>query len=120
VNGQILSQLAPGATTLTDLYTVGDGLFANVSALFVCNRDSGAATFRIAIRSGGRPIDNKHYIYYDVPLPGNTTFMADFSAAGSLEEPSSYGITLNATDVVSVYASTANLSFSMCGKGAGA
>lgn len=42
------------------------------------------------MRPAGATIDNKHYLYYDVLIPGNDTFTATM------------GITLATTDVVSV------------------
>jgi hypothetical protein len=69
----------------------------------VANRDSTAATYRIAIRPDGATLSNEHYIAYQV------TVGASDSTTITL------GITMNAADVVTVYASTANLSFNIFG-----
>lgn len=100
---KVLAQLAPSATTATTLYTVGSGKSAVISTLVVANRDSTAATYRIAVRPAGATLANEHYIAY------NVTVGASDSTTLTL------GITLAATDVVTVYASTANLSFTAFG-----
>lgn len=100
---KVLGQVAPSATTLTTLDTVPSATSAVVSTIAVCNRAATAATYRIAIRPGGAAISNEHYIAYDSTVAANDTTMLTI------------GITLAATDVISVYASTANLSFNAFG-----
>jgi len=96
---KVLGNLNPAATTATTLYTVPAATSAVVSTINVCNQDTGAATFRIATRPAGASLSASHYIAY------NTTVPAQDSIALTL------GITLAATDVITVYASTATLSF---------
>lgn len=100
---KVLGQSAPSATTDTTLYTVPAATDAVVSTIVVANRDSASATFRIAVRPAGAALANQHYIAYDCSVGAND------STALTL------GITLDATDVVTVRASTANLSFSAFG-----
>ena len=100
---KVLGQSAPSATTATTLYTVPAATDAVVSSIVIANRDTSAATFRIAIRPGGAALANQHYIAYDV-----TVGAADSTVL-------TLGLTLDATDVITVYASTANLSFSAYG-----
>lgn len=100
---KVLAQSAPSATTNTDVYTVGSGKSAVVSTITVCNRSASAATYRIAIRVAGSTLSNEEYIAYDSTVPANDTINLTI------------GITLAATDVVTVYASTANLSFNLFG-----
>ena len=100
---KVLGQSAPSATTNTDLYTVPSATSAVISTLVVANRSGTAATYRLAIRPAGATITNEHYIAYDV------TVNASDSTTLTI------GITLAATDIVTVYASTANLSFSVFG-----
>lgn len=97
----LTKQSAPSATTATTLYTVGAGAKTVCSALHVCNRSATPATFRVAIRLLGAVLANQHYMYYEVPIGANDAF--------SVRE----GWLLNATDVVEVYASTANLTFTL-------
>ena len=100
---KVLAQSAPSATTNTDVYTVGSGKSAVVSTVTVCNRAATSATYRIAIRVAGSALSNEEYIAYDATVPANDTIALTL------------GITLAATDVVTVYASTANLSFNLFG-----
>jgi len=100
---KVLGQNAPSATTATTLYTVPSATSAVISTLIVSNRDTSSATYRISIRPGGASQANQHYIAYDVTVAG-----ADSTTL-------TLGLTLAATDVVTVYASTANLSFNLFG-----
>jgi hypothetical protein len=100
---KVLGQAAPSATTDTTLETVPSATQAVVSTISVCNRAATAATYRIAVRPAGATLANLHYIAYDATIAANdSTFIT-------------IGITLAATDVITVYASTANLSFSAFG-----
>ena len=100
---KVLGQVAPGATTNTDLYTVGAGKSAVVSTIAVTNRAGTSATYRIAIRVAGSTLSNEEYIAYDATITANNTVMITI------------GITLGAADVITVYGSTANLSFNAFG-----
>jgi hypothetical protein len=100
---KVLGQVAPSATTNTTLETVPSATQAVVSTIAVCNRAATAATYRIAVRPAGATLANEHYIAYDAPIAANdSTFIT-------------VGITLATTDVITVYASTADLSFSAFG-----
>lgn len=100
---KVLAQSAPAATTATNAYTVGAGKSTVISTIVVANRASTSATYRIAIRPAGATLANEHYIAYDI------TVGASDSTTLTL------GLTLGATDVVTIYASTANLSFNFFG-----
>jgi hypothetical protein len=100
---KVLAQSAPSATTNTDIYTVGAGKQATVSTVTVCNRAASSATYRIAIRVAGSALSNEEYIAYDATVPANDTIALTL------------GVTLGAADVVTVYASTANLSINLFG-----
>lgn len=102
-NYKVLGQSNPSAATLTTLYTVPASHEAIGSTIVVANRSSTATSFRIAVRPAGAGISDEHYIAYDVDIPGNDIYMATI------------GITLEATDVVSVYATLATLSFNLFG-----
>lgn len=102
-NYKVLAQSAPSATTSTDIYTVPSATEAVVSTIVVANRAAAPATYRIAVRPDGATLANQHYIAYDV------TVGASDSTTLTL------GITIDASDVISVYASTANLSFNVFG-----
>lgn len=100
---KVLGQAAPAATTLTTLYTVPSATSAVGSSIVICNQAATAATYRIAIRPAGAAVEAKHYIVY-----GATVAASDSTVL-------TIGVTLAATDVVSVYASSATLSFSLLG-----
>jgi len=92
------ARLKPIATTLSTLYTASDDCV--VSSIVICNIGS-ASSFRVAVRPLGASIDDSHYIYYDLPLDANDTFI--FTG----------GITLKSTDVLSVYSGSGNISFNL-------
>ena len=91
-----LGQLDLTTTNLTDLYTVPSSTETVVSTVIIANRNASADTFRLAIRVGGAAISNKHYIAYDVPVAANDSTTLTL------------GITMEATDVMSVEAGTAD------------
>ena len=96
---KVLGQLNPSATTATTLYTVPSAKSAVISSLTICNQATTAATFRIAVRPAGATLAALHYVAYDVTVGASDTTALTL------------GITLATTDVVTVYASTATLSF---------
>ncbi len=100
---KILGQVNPSATTNTTLYTVPAGTQAVISTIVIANLDTAPATYRIALRPAGETIANKHYIAYNVSV----------GAADSTTL--TIGLTLAATDVVTVQASSSNLSFNLSG-----
>ena len=96
---KVLGQVNPSATTATTLYTVPSAKSAVVSTLTICNQAASAATFRVAVRPAGATLAAVHYVAYDVTVGASDTTALTL------------GITLATTDVVTVYASTATLSF---------
>lgn len=100
---KVLAQSAPAATANTNMYTVGAGLQIVASTVTVCNRGGTDAQYRIAVRPGGAAIADQHYIAYGATVSASDTVALTL------------GLTLQANDVVTVYASNANLSFSIFG-----
>lgn len=100
---KLLGQSAPAATTEIDLYTVPAVTSTVVSSIVVCNRSATATTFRIYVADAGAAAANLQYLYYDVAIPGNDTFIATI------------GATLETTDVLRVFAGSANLTFNAFG-----
>jgi hypothetical protein len=100
---KVLGQSAPSATTATTLYTVPAATSTVVSTIVVSNRVITDATYRIAIRPLGAALANQHYIAYDVTVGGGDSTTLTL------------GVTLAATDVVTIYASTADTSFNIFG-----
>lgn len=100
---KVLGQNDLPATTLTDVYTVPSSTETVISTIIIANRTTGAESFRIAIRPAGASISDEHYIAYDVPIAANDSTTLTL------------GITLEATDVLSVYASAVDLSVNVFG-----
>lgn len=102
-NYKVLGQSNPAATTATTLYTVPASTQAVVSTIVIANLAATSATFRIACRVAGAALANSQYVAYDI------TVGASDSTALTL------GVTLGAADIITVYASTANLTFTAFG-----
>ena len=98
-----LGQVNPSATTATTLYTVPAGTQTVISTITVCNQSGTAGTYRIAVRPNGATLSAEHYIAYDAPIQGNN------------DVARTNGITVDASDVITVYASNANMSFNAFG-----
>lgn len=100
---KVLGQSNPAATTATTLYTVPSSTSTVVSSISICNLASSSATYRIAVRPAGASLANQHYLAYDVTVGASDTTII------------TVGLTLATTDVITVYSSTANLSFAAFG-----
>ena len=99
---KVLGQTAPAAATATTLYTVPAATQAVCSTLSICNRDI-ATTYRVSVCPAGAAQANQHYIVFDSVIAANDSILLTL------------GITLATTDVVTVYAGTSALSFSLFG-----
>lgn len=98
-----LGQKATASATEWDLYTTPSGVTAVVSVLYVCNRGTSQMTVRISHAPAGAVTANEHYLVYDAPVDPNTAV------------PCCQGVILSETDVLRVYASTANATFNLYG-----
>lgn len=96
---KVLAQSNPSATTATTLYTVPASSASVISTITICNQASSAATYRVAVRPAGATLAAVHYVAYDIAIAANDTTALTL------------GLTLAATDIVTVYASSATLSF---------
>ncbi len=101
IAAKTMGQVKPSAATLTTAYTVPGSTNAVIN-IYAAEQGGSATTIRIAIRVAGASIDDKHYIAYDMAIAANETITFD-------------GIALAATDVVSVYANDATVSFNVTG-----
>ena len=100
---KVLGQVQPSANTLTTLYTVPSSTETVISTLVVANLAGYPTTYRIAIRPNGETIANKHYIAYDISI-------------GSLDSVTlTLGITIDATDVISIESYSGLVSFNLFG-----
>lgn len=99
---KVLGQSSPAANTLTTLYTVPGATSTVVSTISICNYGV-SALVRVAVRIAGAAIASSQYIVYDTAVNANDTLLMTL------------GITLAATDIVSVYAGTATMTFGLFG-----
>jgi hypothetical protein len=101
---KVLGQSAPTAATATTLYTVPAATDSIVSTINVVNTHTSTTdVIRIAVRPAGATLATEHYIVYGLSLSAGATF----TYTG--------GITLDATDVVTVYSTSGISSFSAFG-----
>ena len=101
---KVLGQINPAATTATTLYTVpASPTSAVISTITICNQNASAGSFRLAVRPGGAVLNANHYVSFDTSIAPNDTISLTL------------GLTLGNTDVITVYASQANMSFSAFG-----
>ena len=100
---KVLAQSNPSATTATTLYTVPAGTSAVLSTITICNQAASSATYRIAVRPAGATLAAQHYVAYDIAIAANDTTALTL------------GLTLATTDIVTIYASSATLSFNAYG-----
>lgn len=100
---KVLGQSNPAANTDTTLYTVPAANSAVISTLNICNRAQSSDNFYVAVRPAGASIDAQHYLAFQTVIPGYDSISMTI------------GMTLGNTDVVTVRANTANISFSLFG-----
>ena len=92
---KVLGQVSPTVATQTTLYTVPTGLSTVVSTVSACNIGI-STTIRIAVQPAAAALANQHYIVYDALLNQYETLFLTI------------GLTLTATDIVTVYTGTAS------------
>ena len=101
---KVLGQSNPSATTATTLYTVPASNSAVVSTIAITNQAGTSGTYRIAVRpAADATTTQKHYIVYGATVAASDSILLTL------------GLTLATGDVVRVYASSANMSFSAFG-----
>lgn len=93
---KILGQVEPSDTSTNDLYTVPASTETIVSTIIVANTSQTDQTFRIFVRDGGVTAGTNNAIAYDTAISANS------QAAFTL------GLTLSATDTISVRSSFAD------------
>lgn len=93
---KILGQSAPANTSNADMITVGASKSQIISTLQIANSTASDATCRVFARIAGAAAATTNAVLYDVTVPGNGFI--------SLTQ----GITLAATDVLTVRTGTAN------------
>lgn len=99
----VLAQVSPTANVLTVAYTVPAVTSTTISSIVVCNTTGSNTTFRISVKIGGAADTIQQYLYYDLPIANNDTFIATI------------GATLATTDKLAVQAGTSNIAFNVFG-----
>lgn len=102
---KVLGQVQPSANTLTAGYTVPSSTEAVISSIMVTNCGSSSTTFRIAIRKDNASITSgdAKFIAYDTTIPALDTLIM------------TVGVTLDASDVVSVESYSGLVNFNIFG-----
>lgn len=100
---KILGQSNPVANIQTDLYTVGAGKQAVSSTLTICNSGI-STTYSIYVRKAGAVLSSEHNIVKTKTIDANDSIFLTL------------GLTLEATDIITVEAATSNVSFSLFGE----
>jgi len=78
-----LGQIAPSAGAMTVLYVTPAVTNVTVSSLVMCNQGA-ATTVRVAVaRTAESTLAAYHYIYYDLPIAANDTFIATVGITGA-------------------------------------
>lgn len=100
---QVLGQSFPNPTTLTTLYTVPSATSSMVSSIMICNQGPEEDWFNISVAIGGSADSPKQYIYSQLYLDANDTFIA------------TVGVSMAASDVLRCYSTNGYCSFSAFG-----
>jgi uncharacterized protein with NAD-binding domain and iron-sulfur cluster len=101
---KVLGQTNPSNTSNANLYTVPSGTSTVISTLVITNVTATVALARVYVRQAGVSATTNNAIAYDVSVPANSlnTF--------------TLGITMGATDVLTVNSATADaLAFHLFG-----
>lgn len=101
---KVLGQINPTTTSApATLYTVPAGTQAFCSTLSICNQGSTTSNVKVAVQPSGASLDPKHYIVYNTTVyPSDSLFLT-------------IGLSLSASDVISVQATTSSVSFNVFG-----
>ena len=100
---KVLAQSAPSAATATDVYTVPAATETVISTVIIANRAATTGSFRLSVRPNGGTQTNAMYCAYDVPVAANDSTTLTL------------GLTMDATDVITVYCSSADMSINIFG-----
>lgn len=103
-NYKILGQSKPAINTTDIIYTVTTGKQGVVSTIIICNQNlSAASTYSILVVPKDAEDTDKHYIYKEKYIPQRDTL------------DHKLGIGLAEGDMIKVFSSTGNVSFSVFG-----
>ena len=100
-NNITTSQICQSAlgTSVSTLYTASSGTKSHVNSIKICNTTSGSISFYIFIVPPGGAAGTGNAIFYNAPIPANTTVLWDgvqiIQAGGTLQAyASAAGVTI--------------------------
>jgi hypothetical protein len=100
---EILGQVSPAAGTTATLYTVPAATQAVCSTLAICNTSNTSTTYHVQARIGGASTTTAQYIVFNSPVSANDSIFL------------TVGMSLSATDVVSVFSAGVGVAFNLFG-----
>lgn len=100
---RVLGQALPANNTFFDMYAVPTGNSTIISTLNVCNLTVSNVSFRAMVRIANAAIVPRQYIAYDVAVPAQDSIGLTL------------GLTLDSTDVVTVFSNQGNVTFNLFG-----
>jgi hypothetical protein len=100
---EILGQVSPAAGTTATLYTVPAATQAVCSTLAICNTSNTSTTYNVQARIAGASTSTAQYIVYNSVVSANDSVFL------------TVGMTLSATDVVSVFSAGVGVAFNLFG-----
>lgn len=99
----LLASLDIPAAAEQDLYTVPGSQSLTVQGFEFCNRNAGANSFRLSISLAGAATAAADYLYYDLPMTANNSFLVELDTV------------LPAAAVIRVYSVTGNVTVNLFG-----
>jgi|688.fasta_scaffold747947_2 hypothetical protein len=100
---KIIAQANPASATYTNIFTASASAQYLISTVTIANLAAAEGSYRIALRENGQTLSNKHFIAYDTAVPANDSIALTL------------GLTINDSDVLTVYASSASIAFGVFG-----
>jgi len=99
----VLGQIAPLVSTLTDVYTVPASTEAVISTIIICNTGGTSSKVRLSIAINGAASIPQQFLLFDKSVPKNDTLSMTI------------GVTLDASDVIRVFADKVDIAFNVFG-----
>lgn len=73
IQEQQLGQLRPANTTAASIYSPGTGVTAIIKTIVICETAGTGATARVFVDDDGTTYDESTALFWDVPIPANST-----------------------------------------------
>ena len=100
----ILAQLFPNAGVETLLYQVANrGITVLFQGITISNHSASQDSLKVSISVGGGATTAKDYVYFNIPINGNDTLLAELD------------FIMNPTDIIRVVSANGTCSFTLLG-----